>query len=433
MNKAIYIFITTSLCLSTALFAAPGGGGGGNPGGGGNQPVTPGGTSSSFTYDTFLTDASTSSGIISYDGLWTGFVAGTASLTAPSTVTGIVAGVLAGNTALTTLDLSSATKLTALPPSFCAGCTALTTVILPSTITEIGEGAFEGCASLTTLTASGVTKIGSDAFRGCTSLTTLPSAAKELNDFAFAQSGLTSAALAELTLGDGVCVECTSLTSATAPDELPNALFAGCTNLTTLTTGFASLGTAALAGVPLAETTIPSSVTLGDYALAANESPQALVLTYDGATLPTTNATTFLGRTLTLSYTPTEGSICRVEAKPLVDWLTENATSVTQPTSYASADLRTWLSDADNLIAFLYADSLAEDDSFLALTVSGTSFIYQEPDAAATGVVTATLQYCTDLTDADWQEVTTDDLTDGTTFTPETDAAFARILYTIPW
>ena len=117
-----------------------------------------------------------------------------------------------------------------------------------------------------------------------------------------------------------------------------------------------------------------------------------------------------------------------------MDWLEANAEtdSVTQPTSYASADLRTWLADSDNLTSFLYADSLAADSSFAALTVSGTSFVVSDQDAATAGVVTATLQTCDDLAEADWQDVSDDALSDGV-FAPGTDAAFARILYTIPW
>ncbi len=254
-----FVSFATSLFLTSALLAAPGGGGN-PPGGGGNQPDAPGGGSSgTFTYDTFLTDAETADGTLVYDGVWTGFVADTAALVAPSTVTVLVA-----------------------------------------------------------------------------------------------------------------------------------------------------------------------------YALAANESPQALTLTYDGATLPTTNATTFLGRTLTASYTPTAGAVCRVEAKPLVDWLAANADTVTQPASYASADLRTWLADTDNLTAYLYAASLADDASFVALDVSGSSFIFHAQDAATDGVVTATLQFCTDLADADWQDVAADDIVDEV-FAPGTSTAFARIRYAIPW
>ena len=44
------------------------------------------------------------------------------------------------------------------------------TVILPLYVTEIPDGAFEGCTSLETVVAYGVTKIGANAFKGCTSL-----------------------------------------------------------------------------------------------------------------------------------------------------------------------------------------------------------------------------------------------------------------------
>ena len=439
-KKSILLFAAGSL-LATTLCAAPGGGGPGGggggmtPGGGGNQPDAPGGSSGTFTYDTFLTDATTANGTISYGGVWTGYVADTTSLIAPSTVTALVAGVCAGNKSVVTLDLSSATALTSIPPAAFAKCTALTTVILPASVTEIGDGAFEGCAALASLTAPGVTTVGRHAFRGCTGLAALPAAATSFGDFAFAQSGLASVDLADATLGIGVCAECPALATATAPNAIPDATFALCTNLTALTSDCSSLGTAALAGVPFEDSlTLPSSVALGDYALAANESPQALTLAYDGATIPTTNTTTFLGRTLVASYTPADGAVCRVEAKPLVDWLEENAASasVTQPSSYASADLRTWLADTDNLTSFLYADSLAADSSFAALTVSGTSFVVSDQDATTAGVVTATLQTCDDLAEGDWQDVSNDALSDGV-FTPGTDAAFARILYTIPW
>lgn len=433
MNTKTRILSATSLLLTTALLAAPGGGGN-RPGGGGNQPDAPGGGGSSgtFTYDTFLTDAEMADGTIVHDGVWTGFVADAAAFVAPSAVTAAVAGVLAGNMSVVTLDLSSATGLTSLPPAACAGCTNLTTVILPDSVTAIGDGAFAGCTALASLTAPGVTTVGSHAFRGCARLAALPEAVQTLGDFACAQSGLMSAELADKTLGTGVCAECPALATATAPDNLPSATFAGCTNLTALTSTCASLGAAALAGVPVAELTLPSSVTLGAYALAADESPQALALTYDGATLPATDATTFLGRTLTASYTPEKGAVCRVEAKPLVDWLAANAEAVTPPASYASADLRTWLNDADNLTAYLYADSLAADASFAALDVSGTNFIFRAQDEATVGVVTATLQFCTDLADPDWQDVAADAIVDEV-FAPGTDAAFARIHYAIPW
>ncbi|SFO46276.1 leucine-rich repeat domain-containing protein [Prevotella sp. tf2-5] len=48
------------------------------------------------------------------------------------------------------------------------GCISLTTVTIPAGVTRIGKRAFEGCGGLTTVTiGSGVTYIGSDAFFNC--------------------------------------------------------------------------------------------------------------------------------------------------------------------------------------------------------------------------------------------------------------------------
>jgi hypothetical protein len=49
------------------------------------------------------------------------------------------------------------------------GCTGLTSVTIPSSVTEIGEGAFSGCTGLTSVTIpSSVAEIGYQAFSGCT-------------------------------------------------------------------------------------------------------------------------------------------------------------------------------------------------------------------------------------------------------------------------
>lgn len=50
------------------------------------------------------------------------------------------------------------------------GKTNIKKVILPLYVTEIPDGAFEGCTNLETVIAYGVTKIGANAFKGCTSL-----------------------------------------------------------------------------------------------------------------------------------------------------------------------------------------------------------------------------------------------------------------------
>ena len=52
------------------------------------------------------------------------------------------------------------------------GCSSLTTVELPDSLTNIGQDAFDGCTSLTTVELpDSLTNIGNNAFQGCSSLT----------------------------------------------------------------------------------------------------------------------------------------------------------------------------------------------------------------------------------------------------------------------
>ena len=67
-------------------------------------------------------------------------------------------------------------------------CRSLSSSTLPSTVTEIGEGAFWGCDTLREVILNdGLQKIGQYAFRFCTSLSTivLPSTVTEIGSYAF--------------------------------------------------------------------------------------------------------------------------------------------------------------------------------------------------------------------------------------------------------
>ena len=68
------------------------------------------------------------------------------------------------------------------------GCSSLTSIEIPSGVTSIGGGAFSHCSSLTSIEIpSGVTSIGGYAFRGCSSLTSIeiPSGVTSIGDLAF--------------------------------------------------------------------------------------------------------------------------------------------------------------------------------------------------------------------------------------------------------
>ena len=67
-------------------------------------------------------------------------------------------------------------------------CTGLTSVTIPDSVTSIGDRAFSGCTGLTSITIpDGVTSIGEDAFRGCSGLTsvTIPDSVTSIGAGAF--------------------------------------------------------------------------------------------------------------------------------------------------------------------------------------------------------------------------------------------------------
>jgi predicted ribosomally synthesized peptide with SipW-like signal peptide len=102
-------------------------------------------------------------------------------------------------------------------------CKNITSIIIPDTVTSIGEYAFDGCIKLKEIVIpDSVTSIDLKAFIDCESLTniTLPASLQEL--------------------GGHVFENCTSLTEITIPDgvtKFNNEVFGKCTSLQTVTIG----------------------------------------------------------------------------------------------------------------------------------------------------------------------------------------------------
>ncbi len=102
---------------------------------------------------------------------------------------------------------------------FC--CNSLTSITIPDSVTSIGDYAFWNCSSVTSITIpDGVTSIGMDAFYNCRSLTsiTIPDSVTSISERAFS--------------------DCIRLTSITIPDNVTSigkGAFAGCSSLTSIT------------------------------------------------------------------------------------------------------------------------------------------------------------------------------------------------------
>ena len=100
------------------------------------------------------------------------------------------------------------------------GCSSLTSVTIPNSVTEIGGSAFVGCASLKSITMpNGVTSIGDMAFYKCSSLTsiTIPDSVTSIGSSAFS--------------------DCSKLRSITIPNSVTSIgawAFNGCTGLTAI-------------------------------------------------------------------------------------------------------------------------------------------------------------------------------------------------------
>ena len=164
-------------------------------------------------------------------------------LVIPNSVTSIGNGAFYGCSGLTSVNLGN--SVTSIGERSFQGCAGLTSVTIPNSVTSIGDAAFSGCTGLTSVEIpNSVTSIGYAAFGNCSSLTSVIWNAKNCNDFINSYNeypfyNLTN--IRTFTIGDEVeripahlCYKLKGLTSITIPNlvtEIGRSSFEGCNGL----------------------------------------------------------------------------------------------------------------------------------------------------------------------------------------------------------
>ena len=147
-------------------------------------------------------------------------------------------------------------------------------VVIPDSVTSIGDNAFYDCTCLTSVTiGNSVTSIGGSAFEDCPGLTsvTIPDSVTSIGDCAFEDCpGLTSVTIGNsvTSIGSNAFFYCTGLTSITIPDSVTSIgenAFVGCTGLTTVNWNATECTSAGSSYCPIfADCSIRATVNIGD-------------------------------------------------------------------------------------------------------------------------------------------------------------------------
>ena len=181
--------------------------------------------------------------VIYYDGkvkALINYIGNETKLTIPDDITELNCFALSDCYNITSVTFGENSQLTSIGDGAFNWCESLESITIPDSVTSIGEGAFCCCAKLTSITIpDGVKSIGNHAFAGCSALEsiTIPDSVLSIGYSAFegctALKNITIPG-SVLSIGDNAFKECTALESATISEgvkSIGDNAFYNCTNL----------------------------------------------------------------------------------------------------------------------------------------------------------------------------------------------------------
>ena len=142
----------------------------------------------------------------------------------PSSVTSIGDFAFYGCDSLSEIVIPS--SVTSIGDSAFSGCRSLSEIVIPSSVTTIVDRAFSDCRSLSEIVIpSSVTSIGDSAFSGCRSLTeiVIPSSVNSIGDWAFSDCRSLSEIVipsSVTSIGEGAFYVCDSLSEVVIPSSV---------------------------------------------------------------------------------------------------------------------------------------------------------------------------------------------------------------------
>ena len=126
----------------------------------------------------------------------------------------------------TVVDSNMSYRVTRIGDYAFEGCSSLSTISIPNSVTSIENAAFKGCSSLTAISIpEGVKSIRENTFYGCSSLVTItiPNSVTSIGDSAFEDCS----SLMDITIPDGITsvgknvfAHCSSLTAISIPKNV---------------------------------------------------------------------------------------------------------------------------------------------------------------------------------------------------------------------